>query len=439
MKIQRSEDDLSSKLQEDGVNQSADNLSDEGQLEKSTLHYTWFVRTFGPMKKGSLRQSVIALMCAAMGSGMLSFPSNPVQSGLINCILLMVICALLSRFSMQILMKCAFKYDQHSYAELVKFALGPSMQKFYSVDVICYTFGAIVCYQILFIQLVWQVLIKFNFDESYKDQVRYIGGSIFMIINFPVSMMKDLYSLRYFTHLQILIIAYILVTIVIYFLINVSNDFDSNKIVYFDFNIQLTSTFAATFFGYICHQLIFPIRSELKRSTLKRMSKIFNRAIFSEAIIYLTLMIFGYLSFFENTEKIIIDNYDDIPFTLAKALFAFIMFFAVPINLNPSRLTVLQLIDKEKSWKAYVISTVLLQYTTGVIAMIYPNVKAIFGLLGGIFGMIMVIVLPCTLYITLELKEGKKWSDSNIIVTLLIGIVAGISGFTGAIVSQIYS
>lgn len=90
------------------------------------------------------------------------------------------------------------------------------------------------------------------------------------------------------------------------------------------------------------------------------MSKIFNRAIASEAIIYLTLMVFGYLSFFDKTEKIIIDNYDDIPFTLAKALFAFIMFFAVPINLNPSRLTVLQLIDKEKSWKAYVICTVVL-------------------------------------------------------------------------------
>lgn len=71
------------------------------------------------------------------------------------------------------------------------------------------------------------------------------------------------------------------------------------------------------------------------------MSKIFNRAIAFEAIIYLTLMIFGYLSFFGETEKIIIDNYHDLPFTIAKALFAFIMFFAVPINLNPSRLTVL--------------------------------------------------------------------------------------------------
>lgn len=71
------------------------------------------------------------------------------------------------------------------------------------------------------------------------------------------------------------------------------------------------------------------------------MSKIFNRAIASETIIYMSLMIFGYLSFFGDTEKIVIDNYDDIPFTIAKALFAFVMFFAVPINLNPSRFTVL--------------------------------------------------------------------------------------------------
>jgi hypothetical protein len=52
-------------------------------------------------------------------------------------------------------------------------------------------------------------------------------------------------------------------------------------------------------------------------------------------------MVFGYLSFFGDTAKIIIDNYDDVPFTIAKALFAFIMFFAVPINLNPSRFTIL--------------------------------------------------------------------------------------------------
>ncbi|CAD8083818.1 unnamed protein product [Paramecium primaurelia] len=440
MKIENSENDIYNHLQDDAINQTQDNLDDQGQLEQNAQNTSWFARTCGTMKKGSLRQSIIALMCAAMGSGMLSFPSNPVQSGLINSIILMIICALLSRFSMHILMKCAFKNNQHSYAELVKFALGSKMQKFYSVDMICYTFGAIVCYQILFIQFLWQVLLICGFDQSYQDQVRYIGGALFMILNFPISMMKDLYSLRYFTVVQIIIIAYILVIIIIYFFTEFSNLFDDSKIVYFDFNIELTSTFASTFFGFICHQLIFPIRSELNRSSFRRMSKIFNRAIFSELIIYLTLMIFGYLTLFQQTPKIIIDGYvGNIEFTFAQAFFAFIMFFAVPINLNPSRYTILQLIDKENNWNAYVICTVVLQYSTGIIAMIYPNVKAIFGLLGGIFGMIMVIVLPCLIYIKLELKDGKKWLDFNIMFTFLIMIVAGISGFTGAIVSQIYS
>ena len=71
--------------------------------------------------------------------------------------------------------------------------------------------------------------------------------------------------------------------------------------------------------------------------------------------------------------------------------------------------------------------------------LIHNIIRAIFGLLGGIFGMIMVIVLPCMIYIKLELKDGKTWSDSGIIVTLIIGIFAGVGGFTGAIVSQIYS
>lgn len=71
------------------------------------------------------------------------------------------------------------------------------------------------------------------------------------------------------------------------------------------------------------------------------MSKIFNRAISSEALIYLMLMVFGYLSFLDKTAKIVIDSSTATSYTIAKALFAFIMFFAVPINLNPSRLTVL--------------------------------------------------------------------------------------------------
>lgn len=66
---------------------------------------------------------------------------------------------------------------------------------------------------------------------------------------------------------------------------------------------------------------------------------------------------------------------------------------------------------------------------------LFIKFRAIFGLLGGIFGMIMVIGLPCMIYIRLGLINGKKWLDLDIMVTFCIGIVAGMAGFTGAVVS----
>lgn len=90
------------------------------------------------------------------------------------------------------------------------------------------------------------------------------------------------------------------------------------------------------------------------------MSKIFNRAVGFETLIYSLLMCFGYLTFFDNTEDIIVDNYTDVVFVISKGLFAVVMFFAVPINLNPSRLTLLQMINKEDNQTAYILTTLSL-------------------------------------------------------------------------------
>jgi len=49
--------------------------------------------------------------------------------------------------------------------------------------------------------------------------------------------------------------------------------------------------------------------------------------------------------------------------------------------------------------------------------------------------MIMVVVLPCCIFIKLQLNEDKKWTDKPIIFTAIIGILAGGAGFTGAILS----
>lgn len=53
-------------------------------------------------------------------------------------------------------------------------------------------------------------------------------------------------------------------------------------------------------------------------------------------------MMFGYLTWYDETETIIINNYkNNIFFTIAKGAMGIVLFFAVPININPARFTFL--------------------------------------------------------------------------------------------------
>jgi hypothetical protein len=91
--------------------------------------------------------------------------------------------------------------------------------------------------------------------------------------------------------------------------------------------------------------------------------------------VYSSLTVVGYLTWFTKTNDLIIDNYDNMYFNIAKGLMAFALFFGVPLNINPMRLALLECIGRKDSKPAYVISTVIIQITSGVIAYVYPNVK----------------------------------------------------------------
>jgi len=105
------------------------------------------------------------------------------------------------------------------------------------------------------------------------------------------------------------------------------------------------------------------------------MNKVCTRATALTYSIYSIVVIAGYLTWFGATETLIIDNYANMYFTVAKMLMAFALFFSVPININPMRLALLECIHKEDSKKAYIISTICFQVGSGLLAYVYPNVK----------------------------------------------------------------
>lgn len=72
---------------------------------------------------------------------------------------------------------------------------------------------------------------------------------------------------------------------------------------------------------------------------------------------------------------------------------------------------------------------------SGGLAIIYPEVKSIFGLLGGLFGMIMAAVLPSICFAICQKQKGIKMSHPSVVFTFIVCGVSSLIGFTGATLS----
>jgi hypothetical protein len=68
----------------------------------------------------------------------------------------------------------------------------------------------------------------------------------------------------------------------------------------------------------------------------------------------------GYFTFLNDTESLVISNYNQFPFILAKVILAIGMFFSVSMNINPMRSNLLEIINKSRNNDAFVTTSVVI-------------------------------------------------------------------------------
>uniref|UniRef100_A0A672Z466 Sodium-coupled neutral amino acid transporter 4-like n=1 Tax=Sphaeramia orbicularis TaxID=375764 RepID=A0A672Z466_9TELE len=71
---------------------------------------------------------------------------------------------------------------------------------------------------------------------------------------------------------------------------------------YFVFNSQTAYTIPILAFAFVCHPEVLPIYSELKDRSRKKMQNVSNLSILAMLIMYMLSALFGYLTFYENVE-----------------------------------------------------------------------------------------------------------------------------------------
>jgi amino acid permease len=102
-----------------------------------------------PITKGSLRASVLCLVCLSISSSVLSMPYTMKTNGVILCLVLFIIAWYATTWTMRLLGRVAMKEQIFDYTELVRLFYGDQMGLITEIVLLINNLASIVCYNII--------------------------------------------------------------------------------------------------------------------------------------------------------------------------------------------------------------------------------------------------------------------------------------------------
>ncbi|KAF5895255.1 sodium-coupled neutral amino acid transporter 3-like, partial [Clarias magur] len=388
--------------------------------------------------KTSFGMSVFNLSNAIMGSGILGLSYAMSNTGIILFLFLLICIAILSSYSIHLLLTSAGVVGIRAYEQLGKRAFGHLGKILAAVVITMHNIGAMSSY--LFIVKYELPLVIQTFLGLHQSSGQwYLNGNYLIIIVsiciiLPLALMRQLGYLGYTSGFSLTCMVFFLIS-VIYKKFNIpcpltdfsnhttgNNSFiseDENcEAKFFTVNQQTAYTVPILAFAFVCHPEVLPIYTELRNPTKRRMQGIANVSILSMFVMYLLTAIFGYLTFYASTETELLHTYSkvdsmDILILCVRLAVLVAVTLTVPVVLFPIRRALLQLIFPEKPfhWARHISIAVCLLIAVNLLVIFVPNIRDIFGIIGATSAPSLIFILPGLFYIRIIPTDQEPLSS----------------------------
>jgi len=411
---------------------------------------------------GSIKGSIFELMVATIGSGVLALPAAFAASGLYFSIFQLVFCACLGYFSTMLLAKCGKMANKYSYTELAEVTYGPAFQLLVKFIFFLNNWGGCVVYTILITNCIGTALGIFFKERGIPDFLidpnGYFWPPIYTtIVILPLSLLRDLSALRYTSLMSFIITVFLTIVVVV----------ESTKVDDISENFKLVDkwkwlgvavTFPNAVYSYSCHPNVLDVFHELQRSSLRRMGKVLFRCMAIACVIYVTVGIFGYITFADEPVKLTcIGNvllsfrYKGYPTAIVIALI-FIgvsIVLAMPLSIKPSKDSLSDLVygryvktDEERKallseevyvkkqdskWR-HIILVLVVVYSQMLCGMFVQKMSSAITLLGASAYPMINYIFPCLFY--LKLADGPTGSPKKVGIILLGVSMFGLAAYS---------
>ncbi|ANQ09008.1 Uncharacterized protein PCOAH_00033850 [Plasmodium coatneyi] len=323
------------------VGENEKNPEDEEEEEKKRKK-NWKRRTFSRFTPGGVRSSTVLFICTAIGVGFLSIPYVFSKLGIILSLLLILLNAMESYVTTNILCMSSLEHNTFVYGNLLK-KIGHKYHKII-ID-IGLTFGFLSSYILVLILIsnfLSSILYLFDFPSFFYNHTFLITLVCILIV--PITFRDQVGSLDSFLVFSLFSLAITVLTIGWqardYYTILINKD-----IVLFNLDKHFFKCFNILLFSFAQQPNACFITGQFNQPTHRRLTKSAYRSVVLQIIFYSLFGLLGYLSFLTTTKDNIILNYEDtnISILLCKFLLSITFFFSVPLNFMGSYSSLLSL------------------------------------------------------------------------------------------------
>ncbi|XP_013924448.1 PREDICTED: sodium-coupled neutral amino acid transporter 3 [Thamnophis sirtalis] len=428
-------------------------------VEKKQTHFTDFEG------KTSFGMSVFNLSNAIMGSGILGLAYAMANTGILLFLFLLTTVALLSSYSIHLLLKSSGIVGIRAYEQLGYRAFGTPGKLAAALAITLQNIGAMSSYLYIVkseLPLVIQTFLAL--EEKTADW--YMNGNYLVIlvsitIILPLALMKQLGYLGYASGFSLSCMVFFLISVIYkkfqipcplperinntgnlnYTLISTSSyenehttlqateeDICSSSL--FMLKSQTAYTIPIMAFAFVCHPEVLPIYTELKNPTKKKMQCISNISITVMYVMYFLAALFGYLTFYGQVESELLHTYSrvdslDVLILCVRVAVLIAVTLTVPIVLFPVRRAIQQMLfqDKDFSWIRHIIIAFLLLTSINLLVIFAPSILGIFGLIGATSAPCLIFIFPAIFYIRIVPKDKEPMKSLPKILASLFAVL----------------
>lgn len=445
-----SEYDELNTISKDFVDKETNNNDDElmgylsDELPDTPSDQGWVQRYFGPIKKGSLRGSTIAMAAMTFGVGCLQFPLAIVNIGLIPGLAIMFICVALSWWSLYILTLSGRKKRIMSYDTLVGAVLGKWVLLICAINNVLLLFGVLIAYEKTVSGLSMTILSQFWGINPDDEKIKLIQVGICMVPQILVGLLKDMSKLQFVGMISGLTLVYTSLVIIFEAPFYAVQEHQRSINLVEPPSLKLFASFSAFLFTFATHNGIFGVYKELKRPSERRTMKVLNRSLGIEIVMYTLIGLAGFFSLLRDTPDVFIMrkpllSLGGIDYFMSVSLVLLVLCLtcslAIIYNILRGAITALAFNGKPIPFFIDLIITILTFVATNVITYFVHAVVDVIGILGGFCAVNICYVFPILVYVYSNDYPKTHWKNIGSWIILVLVVAAG---YTAAILVVIH-